>query len=220
MIHHQTIIEEILRHIQRHYLIGMPIVDYNSNQKSKLRDIYLSEKFQYLENDTKPEHWEDCFTEIKEKVNRSTVTNYGHIFPNLGFTINYENNIENERFNSSKKTEVFVSLLAPYFTVYFSDRIILKGYKRPYGSSTPLIKSIFYGFGNVNEKEKEDLDKIIQIIQRHFSGYQFIPHHLAFRHKIKGGIPFGEDIELLKEEYSIFDFIFGSDNILEKDVLD
>ena len=76
-------------------------------------------------------------------------------------------------------------------------------------ASSPIRREIIFGEKNATEKEIHIFNQIKGLMSKYYPDHDFASHKILMEFKIKGAVPYLEDIDYPTSEYPIFNFLFG-----------
>ncbi|MCE2996945.1 MAG: hypothetical protein LW863_15200 [Flammeovirgaceae bacterium] len=100
-----------------------------------------------------------------------------------------------------------MSLLTPYYTIYFTytHRVKLEE-----GQGSAILGPLVF----LNDKSYSSLKPVVNLesimssIEVNFPGYKFVDHYALMINKLQGGLPYGFDRDLPPEKYTYYQFLF------------
>ncbi|MBC8109664.1 MAG: hypothetical protein H7Y04_01240 [Verrucomicrobia bacterium] len=202
----QKDLEVIMKAFQAYYPLGMPDI---KNGFDKIREV-IGAKIR--EEHILLERWFVLVTELKQITTHQVYNLYYTQFPNLMVTIDQVISIGNIKVN--QRFILCFSLLCTYFT-YFYDyhhrtELIVKG------KGGLSMKGIYFLNNDIFEELKIDipLEKINEIIKKHFPEYHYLYHYDLMMHNIVGGYPIGYNFQYDdQKKYSIYQYLFDLDEV-------
>lgn len=191
----------ILNRLHLFYPVGLPNLsrDYSGY---KLYQEILSQKINDIDGDTV---WRRFTTGIQNLVEWQMFDmNYlqfpGHI---VRFNLFEETNVY---LKHQRYLYVAVSLLGPFYTMFFNDIVIYTG--KSDKIRQPQLSVVFSS--GVDGGKQQTFDYINGQVATFFNGHQFVPHDLLFTYKVTSCVPYTEEVDSALNNYPIYSLLFDS----------
>jgi hypothetical protein len=191
----------LLEYLYSVYPVGLPYLQTRFKGVIKANEILLS-KLNNLENNS---DWKPTIEELAKKF-PGTLLDRGFIqFPSYLASIDRQKSTS-ERFIFVSRLHLCISLLCPYYTVFFEDEY---RFDKHFEFSITLPHRIFYSKRKPDSSELEKtIEEVQKIVAKYFPQYEFVSHQILFRHKIPGVIPYREDPNTQENSYTFYRLLF------------
>ncbi|QJB38771.1 hypothetical protein HF324_13210 [Chitinophaga oryzae] len=197
---------ELLHYVHKYYPIGMPSV-YNHPRIKLERDLIVEKKISDIINDVRTP-WMELINDLKRKELEIFDMAYTQ-FPSFMLKIKIQeigNPFENISF--SRHLILIVSLLCPFYTIFFENEYTVNNVKTEVRQIGPKFR-IFYqkllpefSFG-----QEELFSFIQQTTNSHFGSHTFLHHRIPFSHIISEN-ELQLEGALVPGPYPIFSYLF------------
>lgn len=211
-----SIIFNLLKEVHKFYPIGRPYSNDQYPGYSELEAI-TSNKINKLINNEKIEIWDSFIKDFSLQVRGNKVINLvSKQFPSYELMLHISDT-STEQIRTRKSMTIVLSLLTHHYSVYFESLLFLHDYKV---RGRPLSQLIIYGEENATLEEKEIQKRTKALMVHHFPSYEFVNHSILFQTKVSGGLPYGENKDDIKQEYPIYNFLFGLSDGMKKEIIE
>lgn len=112
-----------------------------------------------------------------------------------------------DRYELKRCAIINISLLCPFYTIFFKDDIFFHGYDDGNGDGAN-ISVVFSKDDKPGNKRGFLLEEWKTAVNRSFPEYNFVPHKFLFTCKIKGATLNNEMYELTVPQYPVYNFLF------------
>jgi hypothetical protein len=198
------IINQLLTTIHKFYSVGHPALWKNYPGYADMDDI-VQKKLAAIQTG-RDTQW-DIFIKTLQTETSKVFDIGGALFPSFYGWI--ETGLhENERFKLTENVHFCVSLICPFYTVFYEDRYVFTGFEPR--DSMPILLRIYYSKShNLSEQKCGLWESIQHNISLNFPENSFISHKLLFDQKIQATFPYGSDPFSSKDRYSIYSLLFN-----------
>lgn len=200
---------ELLSVIYKYYAIGAPAVQQNYPGYQELLNIINKKNYSDTDRSLDKE-WETFSNTLNGDLENveSIFSNEYSTSPCRSIKVRF---LEKTYDKYVEKSELHIvkSRLVKYYTVFYKKRIVFKDYFEY--SDSPYQKFFIHGERSMSTSEKESFNRVISYLKNKFPDYQFIEHRYLMKRSVKGGLPFGENIDHIQESYSYYDYLFYFD---------
>ncbi len=200
------LLESLLKCVHHFYPIGRSSLAY-SYSGCKEQDLILTNKIDELIDEvTSP--WTKLVDELKENFG-DAVFDMGYLqFPSYMARIEVGNESQ-ESMSYTRTLVINISLLCPYYTIYYEDAYTFHGFYNDLSPTPPVIVFRIF-FTKKNGKPEipgKELENVQILIQKYFR-QKYINHRILFDYDVVGGFPRTEDISTAANSYPIYSFLF------------
>lgn len=196
---------DLLNEINKFYPVGRPFDNENYAGYKLLKDAIENKIHEIQHNGPLKKKWGHILEGIDEIIKEGDIIDaVSQQFPNLVAIIKLPEKADSLT-SFYTMIHINISLLGPYFTVFFERRMKLKE------EAKLKFNPIIYGQENAPEEEIIYYNSIIKLLQKQLE-YKFIDHNVLFSEKIFGICPHQIDKELIEEKYSLYRIFFGPED--------
>jgi hypothetical protein len=198
---------KLLTVIQQYYPVGLPYLNAKHPGYKELCRI-LESKINTLFKEEKLEPWASLVEHLQIVFPQKPVYDRAYIqYPSLWLCVELGSQ-EDSFLKRTTNLHVYISLLAPYYTISLEEYMLPVTYDE---SLAPSLVSYYKTYQTASIIEKQQyFDKAIESIHVFYPAYTYLDFHAIHSLKIIGAIPHGEDEQTMDVTYPAYDFLFGS----------
>lgn len=200
------VVLDLLVYVQKYYPLGMPHY-YNQPRVCALeKDEIVLKKINSI-TDHEETAWSKLISEAE--LANQTMFDMSYLqFPCYPLYITMDTvGGSNELTNHSRQVVLIISLLCPYYTVFYLDSYVFKNIWTTERTIVPTFRIAYSEIlPEFETKEKEIFEQLRRLTEKHFFGYTFLRHRIAFGNYIKSDIQL--EGQANSGPYPLFSYLF------------
>lgn len=197
------LIQALLKTVHQHYPVGLPHTRNDHEGHKKIRKIVTDKINNLIAH--KCGDWEKLVAMVSERYEHS-VRDMSHLqFPCYQMIIDMAEH-QAAVCCSKRKIVLSISLVGPYYTLFYEDEFRLEGYMD--SIEMPPLFSVLFTQHKTDKNLEMHLDAIKKDVAVVFPDHQFTEHGILFKYPVHGVYNYTDGLETTQSTWNFYQLLF------------